>query len=149
MKEIQLSQGKVALVDDEDFEYLNQWKWHFSSRGYAMRRAYKKNIHMHRAVFRIDEKLQCDHINGNRIDNRKSNLRPCTQNENMMNKKAYKNNKTGYKGVNFQNGKYHASISILGKKTHLGHFKTAEEAARKYDEAAIQKFGIFARLNFR
>lgn len=156
MKEIELKQTRsniklTALVDDDDYEELNKYKWHVNYKGYAKkgRRGESPASTMHAMIVSVPIGMECDHINGDRRDNRRANLRVCTSNENMMNKKVYKNNKTGYKGVNFQGGKFHASICLLGNKIHLGCFKTVEDAAKKYDEKAKELFGVFARLNFR
>src|SRR3990167_4081188 len=107
MKFIKLTQGKFVLVDDEDFEWLNQYKWYcqkaLSNRFYARGQAgkNKKTIFMHRFILNINDKRRIDHMNGDSLDNRKSNLRICTQQQNLFNKKMYKNNKSGYKGVWF------------------------------------------------
>ena len=111
MKEIQLTQGKVALVDDEDYEYLNQWKWYANEwkggKLYAVRNVRKNKQYigyesMHRLLSsNKDKKLVTDHINGNTLDNRKSNLRICTISENTKNRQIQKNNKSGFKGVRY------------------------------------------------
>src|SRR3990167_2096609 len=103
MKKIKLSQNKYALVDDSDFEFLNQWKWSLSSGGYAERQELKslggEKIRMHRLIIGAKEGQQADHKNMNRIDNRRGNLRICTKSQNMMNCGRRKNNTSGYKGV--------------------------------------------------
>jgi len=150
MKQIQLTQGKVALVDDEDYEYLNQWKWHYSL-GYAVRTfSDKKTIWMHRLILNTPDNLQTDHINGNGLDNQKKNLRACNHSENQRNKKRRADNTSGYIGVSWrkQNRKWEAYIRVLGVRKHINYFLVKEDAARAYDESARKHFGIFARLNF-
>lgn len=152
MKEIQLTQGKVALVDDEDFEYLNQWKWHFSKSGYATRfspRPFRFVIHMHRLVMNTPKNLITDHIDGDKLNNQKRNLRNCTVMENSWNQKLNARNTSGYKGVHFhnQNQKYQARIVVDGKKISLGMFEDIKDAAKAYDAAAVKYFKGFAKLN--
>lgn len=159
-KKIPLSQGKFAIVDDEDYEYLNQWKWSIVSDSinqYAIRRLStsidkkRRTIRMHRLVLDvIDKKLVVDHINGNTLDNRKSNLRVCTQLENNKNvNKIKSNNKTGYKGVLWHKRDriYEAFIGLNGKRIYLGRFHDIIEAVKAYNEAALKYHGEFARLN--
>jgi hypothetical protein len=158
MKEIQLTQGKVALVDDEDYEYLNQWKWYANKLGnkfYAVRnlrinKKYVGSILMHRLVANNNSKMHTDHCNGDSLDNRKENLRICNASENLMNQKKHLNNKSGYKGVgkyNNNKSKFRSQISCNGKFIHLGYYKTKEDAAKAYNAAAIKYHGEFANLN--
>lgn len=150
MKEILLTQGKVALVDDEDFEKLNKVNWCFHS-GYARRRGSingeQMGIHMHRVVNKTPDGLQTDHINGNKLDNRKLNLRTATQSNNQHNRTKYACNKSGFKGVYFHKHckRYQARIRIHTKLLNLGFFLTPEAAHAAYCEAAEKLHGDFAR----
>jgi hypothetical protein len=153
MKEIQLTKGKKALVDDVDYEYLSQWKWHVGSHGYAVRTssdASKRKILMHRVIMQTSEKMEADHISGDKLDNRRSNLRHADSSQNKMNKGPQCNNKSGYKGVcwHSQKEKWHAQIKCRDVKKSLGLHLSSEDAARAYDRAAIEYFGEFAYLNF-
>jgi hypothetical protein len=156
MKEIPLTRGKVALVDDEDFDYLNQWKWHCTAFGYAARFDYSLGrkhpilILMHRLINRTPAKMATDHINQNKLDNRRANLRICTDAENHRNSGMRKDNKSGYKGVYRARGwkKWQAYITLNKHRLHLGYFINVEDAARAYDQKAKELFGIFAKLNF-
>ncbi len=159
MKEIKLTHGYVAIVDDEDYEKLNKHKWHVNKYGdkyYASRTERvglnkRKHIKMHRQILGIsDSKMFCDHRNGNGLDNRRENLRQCTQAENTMNKRIAKNNTTGFKGVglNKKTGKFKASIRLKRKLYHIGTYDTAIDAAMAYDNLAIKMYGEFACLNF-
>lgn len=161
MKQISLSQGKFALVDDEDYDFLMQWKWCISATGYAVRRYYVdkingkyvyKHVIMHRLILKTPDKMQTDHINMNRLDNRKINLRICGASENQGNKAVSKMKKdkiSKYKGVFLQNGgkTWTANITKNRKRYHLGTFKNQEDAALAYNFAAMEHFGEFARIN--
>jgi hypothetical protein len=157
-KEIQLTKGQVAIVDDNMYDYLNQWKWQASEQKngkfYAQRKikvnSLRKCIMMHRLIVNnTDIKLHTDHINGITLDNRKINLRICTNSQNQMNKKVQINNKNGLKGVSFnkEKKKYEVSITIKGNKIFLGYYFNPIDAAKAYNEAAIKYFGEFANLN--
>jgi hypothetical protein len=149
-KSIPLSQGKFALVDDEDFEYLNQWKWH-CHHGYAERSDHGFTpVRMHREIIHTPTGWYTDHVNGNPLDNRKINLRACTASENQHNSKLNKDNTSGYKGVYFNNkqNKWYAKIRVNGKLSHLGYFNNPIDAAHAYDIAAVRLFGRFAKTNY-
>lgn len=156
-REIALTRGYVALVDDEDFDWLSRWKWivHTHPRGYdtALRCVPAAEgggqVKMHRAILGARPGLVVDHINGNTLDNRRCNLRLCTHAENMRNRRPHKNNAVGFKGVNLHaNGSYVARIRADGRNVRLGTFACPVEAARAYDAAARRFHGEFARLNF-
>jgi len=149
MKLIKLTRGKYAKVDDEDFEYLNQWKWCLGQIKYASRRDKNKTIAMHRFIMNPSENLQIDHIDRNTLNNQKHNLRLCTHTENQRNCGKQENNTSGYKGVSKHGKKYAAQIEINKKHIHLGYWNTAEEAARAYDKASKKLHGKFANTNFQ
>ena len=132
MKEIKLTKGKVAIVDDEDFERLNQGNWNFSSQGYA-KRTIPFNIPsvMHWEVIGKPSKgLQVDHINGDKLDNRRENLRICTHSENQQNRRIHREGRLV--GVMIRRHKnttyYYAQRTINGRTRILGRGKTAKEA---------------------
>ena len=153
MKEIQLSQGKVALVDDEEFESLNQYKWHAQKNRnifYAVRNkgvAGKRAIQYMHVV--IMGRKGVDHIDRNGLNNQRNNLRFCTQSENCMNRSKGENCTSIYKGVCFhkQHKKWITKIHINGQDIHLGLFNTEVEAAKAYNAKAIELFLEFANLN--
>jgi hypothetical protein len=155
-KEIKLTQGKVAIVDDEDFEYLNQWKWFankFRGKFYAVRsfRTNKKcsSILMHRIIMNPIKGYVIDHIDGITLNNLKNNLRICTHGENLRNQKMSVKNKSGFKGVYWHKlgKKWAVSINIDKKILYLGLFTDLKEAAKTYNSAALKYHGEFAKLN--
>lgn len=146
MKEIPLTQGQVALVDDEDYEFLNQWKWH-AQKGlntyYATRTINRKitkgewkceSMKMHRAILKPPDNMVVDHINHNGLDNRKENLRIVTHRENHWNRLHQRK----YIGVQLIDGGYHAVIRINGMRKYIGRFKTQEDAHSAYMDEAFK-----------
>lgn len=152
MKEIQLrgNKGGIAIVDDEDFEYLNQFKWYYTY-GYASRKGSScKTIRMHREVMKvIDPKISIDHIKGDKLDNRKSMLRICTLQENQFNRGSDKKSTSIYKGVCWDkySNKWIMKMTINGKTQGFKRFSSEIEAAKAYNELALQYHGEFAKLN--
>jgi hypothetical protein len=148
MKEIKLINGLIALVDDADYEYLNQFKWRLR-HGYVARTNYingiRHDITMSREIMQTPVGYDCDHKDHNKLNNQKSNLRNCTRSQNNMNQKLLEGRT--YKGVHY-NGKYiRARIKIDGETIHLGYFATEKEAAIAYNTGALKYFGEFAYLN--
>lgn len=160
MKQIPLTQGKFALVDDDDFERLSVYKWCAAKKPrtfYATREASiggkARTLYMHRVILGTASGIQVDHLNHNGLDNRRSNLRECNNMQNAQNRRVG-SNQTGFKGVYWDRNrisghKYiYAQIRINTKKTNLGRFQTLEAAAHAYDAKAKEVFGEFALLNF-
>lgn len=150
-KLIQLTRGKVAIVDDEDFESLNKFRW-YCDRKYAAREVtrdgIRERIYMHRLIINAPDHLEVDHINGDGADNRKENLRLCTHSQNVSNRKTPKHNTVGYKGVykHSQTGKYVAEVRSKGIKYCLGCHSTPEEAYEEYKKKVFELHGEFANL---
>ncbi len=149
--------GLQAIVDEEDYAYLAQFKWHGSTR--------KKNqvyaeatisntpivlLRMHRVVAGAKPGETVDHINGDCLDNRRANLRICSHQQNMWNRRNSESGTSKFKGVSWDksNRKWRSHIRKNNKTIFLGRFLDEVEAARAYDAAAIEHFGEFARLNF-
>jgi hypothetical protein len=157
MKTIQLTKDKIALVDDEDYEYLNQWKWNAYKKTdsifYAARCVWvdkkPKNIYMHRVIMKTERGMMCDHIDHDTLNNQKNNLRNCTRQQNQFNKNKYSVSKNKYKGVSFNGYSWIAKIQFNKKHYYLGTFKTEIDAAKAYDEDAKKYHGEFANLNFK
>lgn len=149
MKIIQLTRGKHTLVDDEDYFTLSQYKWHCTKTGYAARglriNGKQTLVYMHRFLLNADDSKVVDHLDGNKLNNTRSNIVLCTQRENMANSVKY--NKTGYKGVCSSLAKFYAYIDYRGKREYLGTYNTAEEAASAYDKRAIEVYKEHALTN--
>lgn len=146
-KLIPLTQGKFAMVDNDDFEYLSQFNWCYKE-GYAENRSLGM---MHRVILKVtDPKVFVDHRKHNTLDNRKSELRLCDIRKNRRNSKPYKNSTSVYKGVSWAKhvDKWVAQLTHVGKNYHLGLFDDEIECAKVYDRKAIELHGEFARLNF-
>lgn len=159
MKEIPLTQGMVALVDDDMYEFLDQWKWHASKSGdglyYARRnerdseKRKSKRIYMHRLIMNAPAGTLVDHRDPNKtLDNRRENLRVCSKSQNAYNARISKRNKSGYRGVYRKNERWQAGIRINNRSIHIGYFTNPVEAAKAYDAKARELFGEFARTNF-
>ena len=145
MRHIPLSQGKFAIVDDADFEFLSQFKWYIH-KGRAVRkpRTFEGKrvglIWMHRVIMRPPKSMVVDHINGNKLDNRRINLRVCSKSQNEWNKPAYKTNTTGMKNVYWNKSKqrYVVSFSKYRKKIIVGQFSDFQEAVKARNEHVIE-----------
>ena len=156
-REILLSRGKVAIVDDADFEWLSRYRWcllHTSHGDYGMRseapgHRCNRKVLMHREIMGFPDG-EVDHKDRNGLNNQRSNLRVCSSEQNKWNTRRRKDNCSGYKGVGWSKcaRKWVARIRFHRKCYHLGVFTDPAEAARVYDDAAQNLFGEFARLNF-
>lgn len=133
MKQILLTKGAVALVDDEDFDEVSKHSWCLQSKGYAASRIDNKLVLLHRFIMKAKKGQIIDHINRSKLDNRKSNLRFCSLEQNASNH--------GSLGVYLKKStnKFVAQIMINGKTTHLGYFNDKLDAIKKYKEAKLQK----------
>jgi len=154
-KLIPLTQDKFAIVDADDYDRLNKYKWYASKKRrnyYAKRRGPHGIVAMHRVILNAPRGLVVDHINHNGLDNRKENLRLCTVAQNCRNARPCNkpNQWSKYKGVTFHKRKnrFMAAIRYNRKKYFLGYFKNETDAAKAYDKAAKKFFGEFAYLNF-
>ena len=147
MKEIPLTGGGIALVDDDDYAYINQWKWHICTKQnyntyYARRAKFMgrdsggkrivKTVWMHREIMNAPDGYTVDHINHNGFDNRKSNMRLCTQRVNCQNRTD--KSKSGYPCVYGygKSGKFYSKTEINGQRKYIGSFDTAKEAFDAY-----------------
>lgn len=176
VRKIKLTNGMTALVDNDDYCLVNQYKWRYWKKpnnitGYAytsikINNKWKNSVQMHRLILGLtNPQIITDHKNDNGLDNRKANLRICSKQENNCNVNKRKNNTSGYKGVykreyGYNLNKYgnkirykkkniwECHIRFSGKTIHIGVFSTKIEAAKAYDKKAKELFGEFARLNF-
>ena len=140
-----------AMVDDEDFDFLNQWKWHPHKDHkwiYATRKKHKENFQIHRFILNASLNMLVDHLDGNGLNNQKENLRVCTKQQNCFNKKKMERaNGSIYKGVYKIRNKFISQIGFNYKTIVIGKFDTEIQAALAYNEAAKIYHGDFARLN--
>lgn len=148
---IPITKGVVVIVDRADLNPLSAHRWQLTSNGYAARGGgpYRPTVLMHRQILGVPDGLYADHINGDRLDNRRANLRICTAAENARNRRKTGRRCTSeFKGVReLSAGRWAASIKADGEVNHLGVFQSALDAALAYDRAAISLFGDFAVLN--
>lgn len=155
MKTINLTQNQIALVDDEDYENLSLFSWQAQKMKNGKYRTAtwtpRPNricVRMHTMIMNPPVGMEVDHIDGNPLNNQKSNLRICTHANNMLNRSKERGNVTGYKGVSPHKSKYQARIRVNNKEYWLGVFDNPEDAATAYDDAARIYHGEFAKLNF-
>lgn len=151
MKRVSLSGGKFAIVSDCDFPKVNRYKWSADRNGYAVRMVQdgsrRRKVLMHRFILDAPAGAEVDHANGDKLDNRRSNLRLATKSQNNANRGPY----TGtYKGVSWhkRDRRWQSQIRINGSQRHLGTFADPVSAALAYDRAARAAWGEFAYLNF-
>jgi len=157
MREIPLTQGKVALVDDADYEQLVKYRWYalksyhtyYAVRNGSRTLGKQSLILMHRVIMRALPGQETDHVDGNGLNNRHENLRLCTTAENQHNQRKHRGS-SRFKGVwrHTNRQAWEAGIGIDCKKLYLGYFHNEDDAAKAYDRAARELFGEFACLNF-
>ena len=153
VKEIPLTKGKVALVDDEDYKKLSKYKWRAEKRGdlfYAYRSARRHGGYaMHGEILSVPLGMEIDHKDRNGLNNQKGNLRFCTVSQNQANAKSRIGGTSRFKGVGWfkPSRKWRALIKVKKQLIYLGLFTTEEDAAMAYNNAALRYFGEFARLN--
>jgi len=152
MKRIKLSNGEYVKVDDQDYGWLNQMKWYESKAGYACHSHYESGRrilwYMHREIVKPGDGFITDHINFDKLDNRRCNLRVCTSSQNNAHRKL-RTNRSGYVGVHWvtRDHRWRAHIKHDGKQMHIGDFTDRIEAARAYNKRAKELHGEYAMLN--
>lgn len=149
-RQIPLTQGKFAVVDAADYDWLNQWKWCAQKTDYGWRAARYDSgdyVYMHRLIMGAPGNRQVDHRDGDGLNNRRSNLRLATSQQNLFNRGPNRNNSSGHKGVKWRPHakKWQAYITVNRKQIHLGYFTNIDDAAAAYTGAAKDFAGEFAR----
>lgn len=150
-KTIYTSRGHAILVDDADYDELSRYNWRVTTWGYAVAKIRGDAVVMHRLLTNAPKGMDVDHINHNKLDNRRSNLRLATRSENLRNRHKIANKTSQFKGVSFCNNrmKWQVVISIPnGQCKFLGYFEDEIEAALAWDAAALQYGDEFSLLNF-
>jgi hypothetical protein len=160
MIKIPLSQGKYAVIDDNDYQLVSKHKWYtknctrifYARTNLHIGRNRRSILYMHRLIMDAPKEMQVDHIDNDGLNNQRKNLRICTVAENTRNSRKHSQNKSGYKGVWFNNAcgpekPWVSAITLNGKAIHIGVFSSPEEAALAYNKKALELFGEFASLN--
>lgn len=143
--------GKSAFVDEEDYAAARKLTWHVSTQGYVVHSwTNTSKIYLHQLVLGKQQGEEVDHINGDRLDNTRANLRYVTHANNARNTAKREGTSSRFKGVVWRKDKgcWTAQIAVGGRQRHLGYFRGEEAAARAYDEAALEMHGEYARTNF-
>lgn len=145
---IPLTKGQIALIDKEDFDKIKNYGWfaHYNKRDdvfHTYTNINNKHVIMHTLILNVSKGTEVDHIDHNTLNNRKTNLRLCSDSQNNMNRRITSRNTLGFKGVIKINEKYRAQIGVNNKTINLGTYNTAEEASRAYQEAAKKLHGNF------
>lgn len=154
MKTIPLTQGKIAIIDDCDFDAVSRHYWFARKTGaiyYACRfemiAGKPKTFYMHREILQANKGEWVDHKNGEGLDNRRENIRKCSIVENCRSFRRLRQGKPQFRGVTMKRKLFRARITVNKREISLGSFRSAEEAALAYDIAAVKYFGRFAHLN--
>ncbi len=146
---LRLNKGEATLIDPSDAEWLSKFTWHITDKGYARYTAPNGGVFMHKLILNTPKGMVSDHINGDRLDNRRCNLRIVTKHQNSQNRAANKPISSKYKGVGWKidNNKWQARIRINLKQYHIGLYDSEDEAAEAYNAAALRHHGDHSRLN--
>lgn len=149
---VPLSRGGHAIVDAPDAELLSGRAWRIDAQGYVVcslkRDGRKAGLLLHSLLIDVPDDMTADHIDGDRLNNRRANLRPATALQQQHNTPRRRDNSSGFKGVGRYKARWRARIMVKGRRIHLGSFDTPEDAGRAYDAAAREHFGEYARVNF-
>lgn len=154
MKTVNLTRGKVTFIDDEDYELISKYRWYaILARGHWYASAHIESWSslngMHRLIMSPKDNEVIDHVNGNGLDNQRSNLRICSHRQNIVNSKKRSGTSSEFKGVTWHCGKWQASIQTNRKSFYLGRYSDENEAAMAYDVKAVELFGNFAATNLK
>lgn len=135
-------------IDPIDQCLLDQYRWLVSTNGYVVANRNKKKLYLHRVIMEAPEGMEVDHINLDKLDNRRNNLRIVTGSQNKMNRLVQKNNRNGLKGITFEAGKWRVRIQANGNRYNIGSYSTQKEATKQYHLAADILHGEFKRSDY-
>lgn len=152
MQPLQLTNGDYTLIDQEDLERCIKFRWLLTSKGYAKRQDKGRDVFLHNFILSLPSSSGVDHINRDKLDNRKENLRIANPTQQNSNQGLRSDNTLGFKGVSFEVAasgrvRYRAKLFVKQKQIYFGNYDTPEEAAKAYDNGAIEHFGEFACTN--
>jgi hypothetical protein len=151
MKSITMTNGVRTIVDDDMHEMYGKYNWTQHTKGFACRSMKMegkwKTVFLHRLVMNVPQGKEVDHINGDRLDNKKSNLRICSREDNAKNRMKRYDSQQPFKGIRLRKGRWEVNLQCDKKAYYLGRYNTAIEAAKVYDKYAKKYFGQFARFN--
>lgn len=141
--------GILCVISTVSLGIILPYTWCLDGNGYVMSRTFGKTVKLHRLIMNAGVNEYVDHIDGNPLNNTLDNLRICKKQQNEFNSKLRSDSSSGYKGVSYRKDRhyYRSYINKDGKQYHLGNYNTKEEAARAYNQKAIELFGEYARLN--
>lgn len=159
MKHVNLTKGQKTMVDDADYDHLTQWNWHFGANGYAVREQHlgmkdgkriRRTVLMHRELVDAPKGLDVDHVNENKLDNRRSNIRLATRSQNKANMRAVKRKDNLPMGVTFNPSPrskqpYMARVCMNGKSYFVGNFYQLKDAVSAYAAKKKELYGDFAK----
>ena len=134
-----------AIIDLDDVERCKDYKWHLTEQGYVATTSNKKTLRLHRFIMITPDDMHTDHLNRNKLDNRKENLLICTQSENNKNKGVYSKNTLGKRGVSYRDGRYYVQIRFEYKNYHLGIFKELNDAIKARENAELKFYGYILK----
>ena len=137
------SRNRIFKIDLCDYDIVRLHRWYINSQGYVCTNMQNKKVKLHRFITDAMPGMEVDHINRDKSDNRRSNLRICNKSDNLKNTNIYKNNTSGVNGVSWSSAKnkWVVQLQLQGKRSHFGYFDKLDEAKRKREELELKYYG--------